>query len=139
MLATTAEAQVIVAALAEAPADRAEAVAARGAEVLPLPAGPGGVDLSALLDNLGARQWTNLFVEGGAEVLHSIISQGLADELLVFIAPRQIGPGAGPAWEGLASVAEAIRLPEPVVEQVGQDVLKRYVLHGGAQSEQTNQ
>ena len=138
LLATAGEAPVIVAALADAPADRAEGVAAKGAEVLRLPPGPGGVDLSALLDNLGARQWTNLLIEGGGEVLHAIISQGLADELMVFIAPREIG-GAEPAWRGLASVAEGIDLPVPEVQQVGQDMLNRYVLGGRAQSERTNQ
>ena len=64
-----------------------------GAEVLTLPAAETGVDLPSLLDDLGRRGWIYLLVEGGAEVLRSFIEAHLADELLVFIAPKTVGPG----------------------------------------------
>jgi len=138
LLTTAGQSPVIVATGPDAPDAAVEAIAATAAEVIKLPAGAGGVALPALLDELGRRRWTNLLIEGGAKVHHSFISQGLADELLVFVAPREIGGGEH-AWRGLASVAEIVSLPEPQIEQVGADVLKRYVLNRPAHSEQANQ
>lgn len=66
---------------------KAELLVAAGAEILALPAGSGGIDLAALLDEMGRRNWMNLLVEGGAGVLRSFIADGLADEAMVFVAP----------------------------------------------------
>lgn len=74
---------------------RAAALKAAGAELLPLPSGEGRLDLNAMLDHLGARQWTYLLVEGGAAAHRSFLSQGLVDELLVFLSPDRCGPGQG--------------------------------------------
>lgn len=131
LLRTIDVAPVIVAARADAPQAAAEAIAAAGAEVLPLPPGAGGVDLSALLAELGRRQWTHLLVEGGRAVLGQFIAAGLADELMVFVAPRLIGgrKSLGPVdWPDVDTVDQAPKLPPPQVEQIGPDVLLRYVL-----------
>ena len=98
-------------------------------EVLAMPAGPDGrVNLPALLDNLGKRQWTHLLVEGGADVLHSFIEEGLADELEVYVAPKEVGE----TDEDLAHI-DVASLPQisdltPDEEEVGPDRLLRYRL-----------
>jgi diaminohydroxyphosphoribosylaminopyrimidine deaminase/5-amino-6-(5-phosphoribosylamino)uracil reductase len=122
---------VIIATRADAPADALEKLTRAGAEVLTLPGRQGGVDLSALLDELGRREWTYLLVEGGRGVHSSFISQGLADELLVFVAPKLIGGSGsiGPVdFEDIDTIDKALSLPRPEVEQIDDDVLLRYVI-----------
>jgi diaminohydroxyphosphoribosylaminopyrimidine deaminase/5-amino-6-(5-phosphoribosylamino)uracil reductase len=98
-------------------------------EVLAMPEGADGrVNLPALLANLGKRQWTHLLVEGGADVLHSFIGEGLADELEVYVAPREVGE----TDEELARI-DVAELPQisdltPDEEDIGPDRLLRYRL-----------
>ena len=131
LLGSTDVSPVIVATPAPAPAGRAGVLRAAGAEVLELPRGGDGVDLSALLAELGRREWTYLLVEGGRGVLSAFIRSGLADELMVFVAPLLVGGRRSPGpvdWEDVSSIDQAMRLTRPQVEQVGPDVLLRYVL-----------
>lgn len=58
---------------------------------------PSRVGLEALIVELGRRKMTELHVEAGARLTGSFISGGLADELLVYMAPLLLGEGAGPA------------------------------------------
>lgn len=132
LLSTVDAAPVIVATLADSSQIIAESLARAGAEILPLPAGPGGVDLGALLDELGRRQWTRLLVEGGRSVLGSFLRQGLTDELMVFVAPRILGGFAslGPVdWEDVDTVDHAMDLPRPRVEHIDGDILLHYLLN----------
>ena len=122
VVATTAQA------LAAQPA-RAQALTLAGAELLPLPGGAGGVDLPALLDDLGRRQWTYLLVEGGAKVLESFLSAGLADELLAFVSPRSFGPTAiGLPRFDIADVRGRFSLGRPERQAIGDDLLMRWRL-----------
>ena len=97
-----------------------------GCDVIALPGRRGRIDLPALLDELGRREITNVMVEGGGEVLGAFFDQGLADEALVFVAPKLIGgqraldPLAG---RGAASIADAVTLHHPVRRRVGDDVM----------------
>lgn len=121
---------------------RMQAMQSAGAEVLCLPAAPfasaghgrpnGNIDLGALLDELGRRNWTYLLVEGGRSVLGQFLAEGLADELLVFIAPRILGgkSSLGPVdWPDVDLVDKALQLPAPEVRSIGPDTLLRFVLN----------
>jgi len=107
-------------------AARAEALRRAGCEIVPLPAGPGGVDLAAVLDDLGRRGASRVLVEGGATVLGTLLNRGLADRVMVFVAPRLLASGDalspldGPGGRALA---DAIHLQDLTVERVGEDVL----------------
>ena len=75
---------------------------------------------------LGQRQATAVLVEGGGGLLGSVLGQGLADKLAVFLAPVIIGGAeAVPAVGGVGSdtVAEAMRLRNVSVEHVGEDLM----------------
>ncbi|MFO8014964.1 MAG: bifunctional diaminohydroxyphosphoribosylaminopyrimidine deaminase/5-amino-6-(5-phosphoribosylamino)uracil reductase RibD [Phycisphaerae bacterium] len=106
--------------------ERAAALRAAGCEVVPLPAGTGGLDLGAVLDDLGRRGASRVLIEGGATVLGSLLAEGLADRVMVFIAPRLLAsddarsPLDGPAGRALA---DAVALRDLTVERVGEDVL----------------
>ena len=135
LLATAGEGRrVIVATTSAAVAadpDRAERLRHGGAELLELPPAPGGhgVDLPALLDELGRRQWTRLLVEGGAELLGSVTRSHLADELWVFVAPGRVATGAeGLPRFDLADLRDELLLPPPSQQELGPDVLLRFRL-----------
>ena len=128
LVKTVESSPVILAASRPANADRAEKLQRAGVEVLELPAGTGGVDLPSLLDELGRRQWTYLLVEGGAKVLTSFISAGLADELVVFRAAEKAGPAKPLPHFDIADVEKRFGLGEAETRQFGEDVMLRYVL-----------
>jgi diaminohydroxyphosphoribosylaminopyrimidine deaminase/5-amino-6-(5-phosphoribosylamino)uracil reductase len=106
--------------------ERADALRAAGCEVVPVPAGTGGVDLRAVLDNLGRRGASRVLFEGGARVLGALLAQGLADRVMVFVAPRLMAAGDarspldGPAGRALV---DAVAIQDVTVERVGEDVL----------------
>ncbi|KPK77960.1 MAG: hypothetical protein AMJ79_01580, partial [Phycisphaerae bacterium SM23_30] len=62
-----------------------------GCKVLPVAEHDGQVKLSAVLADLGKRGVTDLLVEGGATVLNAFWEAGLADKLVIYIAPLIIG------------------------------------------------
>lgn len=82
-----------------ADAPQAAALSAAGAQLLTLPPGPGGVDLGGLLEELGRRQCNEVLVEAGPRLAGAFLAAGLADELIVYIAPHLLGQDARPAFE----------------------------------------
>ena len=82
-----------------ADAPQAAALAAAGAQLLTLPRGAGGIDLGALLEELGRRQCNEVLVEAGPRLAGAFLAAGLADELIVYIAPHLLGHDARPAFE----------------------------------------
>ena len=97
-----------------------------GAEVWPLPGKGGRVDLAALLARLGERGVTSLLVEGGGVLLASLLEGGMVDKLYAVISPIIIGGSAAPtpvAGEGVAGVAEALRLARVRVTRRGPDII----------------
>lgn len=75
---------------------RQAALQAAGAEVVESPASqvaPGQVDLAWLLPEFARRGVNELHVEAGARLNGHLIEQGWADEILVYLAPKLLGPG----------------------------------------------
>lgn len=98
----------------EAPARRARALARAGCELQPVARTRAGLSLPAILDVLGARQMTNILVEGGGRLLGRFHDQQLADELHIYIAPLLIGGADAPGplhARGAASITDAWHLP----------------------------
>jgi diaminohydroxyphosphoribosylaminopyrimidine deaminase/5-amino-6-(5-phosphoribosylamino)uracil reductase len=102
----------------------------RGLEVWQVPGRAGRVNLLTLLRRLGDEGFSHLLVEGGAETHGSFLEQGLADELLLFIAPKLVG-SRGLSWTGQVQVDRmraAVELEEVVIRPEGNDVLLRGLL-----------
>ena len=103
---------------------RVNLLRACGAEVVTL--GTQRVDIAALLDYLGAREITSLFVEGGATVNWSLLAGGSVDKVHAFIAPMLMGGAEAKTpigGTGFDSPQTAFRLHDMTVEQVGTDIL----------------
>jgi diaminohydroxyphosphoribosylaminopyrimidine deaminase/5-amino-6-(5-phosphoribosylamino)uracil reductase len=96
-----------------------------GVQCINLPgdaAHPGKTDLGALLRELAAREIGELHVEAGARLNASLLGAGLVDELLLYMAPRLLGQGAGIAPFGpLQAVDQGLRLERVEVERIGDD------------------
>ena len=99
------------------------ALTALGATVTCLPDGQGQVDLVAMLKDLGRREINELHVEAGSRLNGALISAGLADEFLLYLAPKLLGPGRGMAAFGpLQALSEAVELQFQSTEPVGPDL-----------------
>ncbi len=133
LVKTAGQGQLLVATTERAlagEAEKADQLRKLGAELIPLPQCQTGVDLEALLENLGRRGWTYLLVEGGPTILRSFIDTGLADELLVFVSPTTAGSDEGLPRLDISELQARLNLPEPQAEESGTDRLLRFVLAG---------
>ncbi|HET9593654.1 MAG TPA: bifunctional diaminohydroxyphosphoribosylaminopyrimidine deaminase/5-amino-6-(5-phosphoribosylamino)uracil reductase RibD [Solirubrobacterales bacterium] len=85
LLQTLDQAPVLVVAAPDAPSDRISALRNAGADVLQTNG------LEPALRELGARNTTSLFLEGGKTLATSFLSADLIDESRTFIAPMLLG------------------------------------------------
>jgi diaminohydroxyphosphoribosylaminopyrimidine deaminase / 5-amino-6-(5-phosphoribosylamino)uracil reductase len=74
-------------------AERMQALRTAGAQVKVLGSPQGQVDLPALLDVLASEGVNELHVEAGATLGGALWQANLVDELLVYLAPKLLGPG----------------------------------------------
>jgi len=92
--------RVIIVAGMNAPAERESALISQGADVWCVPADANGrLDLQAVALMLGDSKITSVLVEGGGEVHASLLSEGLADQLVLYVAPKIVG-GPAKSWVG---------------------------------------
>jgi len=108
LLQTLDQAPVLVVTSPNAPADSISALKAAGAEIIVAP------DVDAALHELGRREITSLFLEGGQTLASSFLSADLIDESRTFIAPVLLG-----------RQPNSVRLPalESSGQNVGDDTL----------------
>ncbi len=117
--------QVLIA-TAAAHGPRAQALEALGTEVLTLAAPDGRVALPALLATLAHRGVNELHVEAGRELTTSLLRAGLADELLVYLAPRLLGGQRGMVdWPALQRLDESVDFRILEVNTLGEDLRLR--------------
>ena len=95
-----------------------------GVEVLGLPSDERGkTDLHALMTELAARGVNELHVEAGHQLNGSLLKAGLVDELLIYLAPKMLGPGRGMAAFGpLTTLADALELEFVECTPIGADL-----------------
>ena len=123
-LVTDGAAPTLIAVSERADQRRVNLLRACGAEVVTL--GAERVDIAALLDCLGEREITSLFVEGGATVNWSFLAGGYVDKVHAFIAPMLMGGETAKTpigGTGFDSPQAALHLADVTVEQVGADIL----------------
>ena len=118
------EAATVVVTTDGSPHDRRAELRRRGVSLLVVPAGPNGVDLDEALSALHRDGIRSVLVEGGASVITSCLSAGLADRIVVGIAPRVLGSGTDAVRDlGIMEVRSSIRIDGRTVHVVGEDVL----------------
>jgi len=105
-----------------------------GCRVLDLPGLDGRVDLTRLMQVLHAEKISSVLVEGGAAVNYSFLAAGLVQKIQVYLAPKLFGGEAAKGPIGGAGVVvpdQAFLLGEPVITQLGADLLLEYDVLGG--------
>jgi diaminohydroxyphosphoribosylaminopyrimidine deaminase/5-amino-6-(5-phosphoribosylamino)uracil reductase len=109
-----------------ASAKRRAALAAAGAVVREVALSPqGGLDLRAVLVELGRHNLTSLLVEGGGRVHAAFLREQLYDQACLFAAPLFLGaeglPVVGPL--GLTRVEQGPRFRISQVRRLGEDLM----------------
>ncbi|MFD7911411.1 RibD family protein [Streptomyces sp. NPDC059752] len=87
------------------------------------------IDFGALLDDLGARGIERLMVEGGGQIHTAFLSQGLADEIHLAIAPLVVGDPGAPRFLNPAAYpgGSTRRMHLAEASTIGDVVLLRYL------------
>ncbi|HTE15360.1 MAG TPA: bifunctional diaminohydroxyphosphoribosylaminopyrimidine deaminase/5-amino-6-(5-phosphoribosylamino)uracil reductase RibD [Burkholderiales bacterium] len=103
---------------------RAQALQARGAEIVVLPNASGKVELPDLMLELGRRGINELHVEAGYKLNGSLMNEGLVDELLLYLAPGLLGDAAHGMFHlpELKTLSAQRRLNIMDVRQIGPDI-----------------
>ena len=105
--------------------DRKAALENAGATVIVVPADDtsGKVNLRWMMQDLAKREVNELHVEAGATLNGALISAGLVDEFLVYIAPKLLGSGRGMAdLPVLADLNQVASFEFVSAEKVGADL-----------------
>ncbi len=130
ILQDTSQHPLLVFCSEDASGARQRELKACGAEVMPIPGRPEGLDLHRVLDELGRRDILGLLVEGGSTVHWSFLSERLVDKFYFVLAPMVLGgihsvPSVG--GEGYDDIAGAPRFRISRKFEVGCDlVLEAY-------------
>ncbi len=104
--------------------DRAEALTARGVEVVAIDERDGRLDLRAALKWLGGRGIVSALCEGGGALHGAFLDQGIGERVVAYVAPMVFGGEAAMAFggRGVAAIRDARRLRDLRVERVGEDL-----------------
>ncbi len=130
LLSSLEEGPVLIAVAQSAPSDQVNTLLAAGAEVWqsPVDGDPRRISLAGLLKELALRKVTNLFVEGGGQVLGAFLDSRVIDEVHCFIAPTLIGGEEAPGpmgGLGFSQMNELPRLHAPEIRELDGDVYIR--------------
>lgn len=122
---TASEVPVLLVAGPNAPTDKAEQLRKLGCQVHLSPHADRQMRLDSLLEHLACHyQATNVLVEGGGELLGSLLELQQIDQCEVFIAPMLIGGRSAPSaigGLGLAALNDGPAVVSWQVEPSGQD------------------
>jgi diaminohydroxyphosphoribosylaminopyrimidine deaminase / 5-amino-6-(5-phosphoribosylamino)uracil reductase len=75
---------------------RRAALIARGARIIEVPADEGFLDLGAVLEHLAKLEVNEILVEAGPTLAGQLLTSFFVDELLLYIAPKLLGPQGRP-------------------------------------------
>jgi len=95
----------------------------REINLVSIPVAAAGLDLHAALRELARREINEVMVEAGATLSGAFLSAGLADEIVVYMAPKLLGDGARGLFHlpGLSTMAQAVELEIRDIRAVGSD------------------
>lgn len=85
-------------------------------------------DLAGALESLYSRGIRQVFVEGGAQIQSNLIRLGLADEFLIYLAPKLIGGSHNAVRDiDVNTISDAVQLRFLETKHLGEDILIRAI------------
>lgn len=87
----------------------------------------GHLSLPDVLDRLGRREINELWVESGPRLAGALLREGLVDELILYLAPKLLGPQARPLVE-MSELRNLHDAPDFIIvetRRIGEDVRLR--------------
>lgn len=120
LLRTAGKVRTIVAVTGKVPAGNVSMMRNAGAEVI-IAAGKEQVDLKSLFATLAKMGFKRLLVEGGGELNWSVLRLGLADEVVVTVAPKIAGGRLAITLvegDGFDTIAKGIKLRLSKAERI---------------------
>lgn len=106
--------------------DKILALERAGIEIVAMDDFPDDLDMSRVMEMLGARQISSVLVEGGGTLNGTLFENGLVDKVYWFIAPKIIGGREAPTpveGVGMDRMADAVRLRDISIDHFGDDIL----------------
>lgn len=118
-------AKTLIATLIASDDARYNLIAATGAEILTVKKDKqGNVDLRELLKILATRGISSVLVEGGAQVITSVLKNDLANRLVTIIAPKIIGKGIEAVGDmQIHDLQYAKKLSFQKIKKIGPDII----------------
>lgn len=110
----------------DADENRLKAIQEKGAEVVPIATCSSGIDLHAVLRQIGQRGYSSILVEAGSTLNSTFLSENLIDRMVLFFAPRIIGGSLAPGafgGDGIASLSDSVELEDIEITSVGADLM----------------
>ncbi len=106
---------------------RGATLAEMGVAVEAIPASHGRLDLVAVIDRMGELEVNELLVEAGPTLSGEMLRQGLVDELLLYVAPKLLGPQGLPLVDlpPLGDLQEALGFTVAGVQRLEDDLRLR--------------
>ena len=105
----------------DVPEDKIARFEAKGAEIVMIDFKTGHA-MSKILDKLGENGINYLMVEAGAKTVSSLFDECLADEFVMFVAPKIAGKGLGFTEHfEITSLADAVNIRNITVDKCGED------------------
>ncbi len=118
-------AQTLIATTKTADDPRFQRIAGHGVQMISTDADScGKVDLKKLFKILAARGISSILVEGGAQIITSVLKDNLATRLVTIIAPKITGKGIEAIGElNIIDLAYAKKLSFQKVKRIGPDIM----------------
>jgi len=84
----------------------------------------GKVSLRDLLRKLGKKEIVSVLVEGGSEIITSLLKAGLVDKMIIPIAPKIVGKGLEAIGDlNINKISKAIRFSSFKTMKKGDDII----------------
>ncbi|MGB2600866.1 MAG: bifunctional diaminohydroxyphosphoribosylaminopyrimidine deaminase/5-amino-6-(5-phosphoribosylamino)uracil reductase RibD [Candidatus Omnitrophota bacterium] len=127
IIKTAGKAPVIIATTELAPPNKIKKFQnINGVEIIKTRSKTKKVSLKALLTKLAQKEMVNVLVEGGGELVGSLIDEKLVDEVMFFISPKIIGGSySSVKGSGVPNIAGAMELNSVEIKKYGEDIFVR--------------
>lgn len=126
LVKTTGKAPLIVATTDLASKTKIAKIEKLGVDVIITKNKSGKVDLKKLMKELAKRGLLSIMVEGGGQLIGSLLDGGMVDEVLVYIAPLILGgPYSSIKGRGVKNIKNAIKIKDMAVATSGGDIVVR--------------